>query len=209
MAPFRLTVLAGLLLLHVAAVAGTTVENVRIWAESDRTRVVLDLSRSVEHSIFTLRNPHRLVIDLKDSRLGAGLESLPAATGAVRAIRSGVRADGQLRVVIDLNEDVRSRTFTAGPNGQYGDRLVIDLQRAGNLEPVKRASEEYRPGRDIVIAIDPGHGGHDPGAIGKQRTREKDVALATPSTPVKCPARAWRCRARASASRAVTATTTA
>jgi len=178
MVPLRLTVLASLLLLHVAAVAGTTVENVRIWAESDRTRVVLDLSRSVEHNIFTLRNPHRLVIDLKDSRLGAGLESLPAATGAVRAIRSGVRADGQLRVVIDLNEDVRSRTFTAGPNGQYGDRLVIDLQRAGNLEPVKRASEEYRPGRDIVIAIDPGHGGHDPGAIGKQRTREKDVALA-------------------------------
>jgi N-acetylmuramoyl-L-alanine amidase len=96
----------------------------------------------------------------------------------VRAIRSGLRSDGQLRVVIDLNEDVRSRTFAAGPNGQYGDRLVIDLQRANSLATVKRASEEYQPGRDIVIAIDPGHGGHDPGAIGKQRTREKDVALA-------------------------------
>jgi N-acetylmuramoyl-L-alanine amidase len=80
-------------------------------------------------------------------------------------------------VVLDLNETVRSRTFTAGPNSQYGDRLVIDLQRSGNLQAVKRASEEYVPGRDIVVAIDPGHGGHDPGAIGKARTREKDVAL--------------------------------
>lgn len=155
----RLTLLTGLLLLGAAAWADTTVENVRIWAESDKTRVVLDLSRSVEHSIFTLRNPHRVVIDLKDSRLSAALTDMPAGTGAVRAIRSGLRADGQLRVVIDLNQDVRSRTFTAGPNGQYGDRLVIDLQRANSLATVKRASEEYQPGRDIVIAIDPGHGG--------------------------------------------------
>ena len=178
MVRLRLTLLTGLLLLGAAAWAGSTVENVRIWAESDKTRVVLDLSHSVEHSIFTLRNPHRVVIDLKDSRLSAALTNMPSGTGAVRAIRSGLRSDGQLRVVIDLNEDVRSRTFSAGPNGQYGDRLVIDLQRANSLATVKRASEEYQPGRDIVIAIDPGHGGHDPGAIGKQRTREKDVALA-------------------------------
>ena len=178
MVRLRLTLLTGLLLLGAAAWAGSTVENVRIWAESDKTRVVLDLSHSVEHSIFTLRNPHRVVIDLKDSRLSAALTNMPSGTGAVRAIRSGLRSDGQLRVVIDLNEDVRSRTFSAGPNGQYGDRLVIDLQRANSLSTVKRASEEYQPGRDIVIAIDPGHGGHDPGAIGKQRTREKDVALA-------------------------------
>ena len=95
----------------------------------------------------------------------------------MRTIRSAVRANGQLRVVLDLNEAVRSRSFTAGPNSQYGDRLVIDLQRSGNLQAVKRASEAYKPGRDIVIAIDPGHGGHDPGAVGKARTREKDVAL--------------------------------
>jgi len=178
MARLRLTLLACLLVLSASAFADSTVENVRIWAENNKTRVVLDLSRSVQHSIFTLRNPHRLVIDLKDSRLGPSLEAMPAGTGAVRAIRSGLRANGQLRVVIDLNEDVRSRTFTAGPNDRYGDRLVIDLQRTGGLEPVKRASEAYTPGRDIVIAIDPGHGGHDPGAVGPKRTREKDVALA-------------------------------
>ena len=165
-------------LLTLAAVAGTTVENVRIWTENDKTRVVLDLSQSAAHKIFTLRSPDRLVIDLKDSRLASSLADLPGGTGAVTAIRSAVRADGQLRVVLDLQAGVRSRSFTTGPNTKFGDRLVIDLQRTGGLTPVKRASEQYRPGRDIVIAIDPGHGGHDPGAVGKRRTREKDVALA-------------------------------
>jgi N-acetylmuramoyl-L-alanine amidase len=102
---------------------------------------------------------------------------MPRGAGAVRAIRSAIRADGQLRVVLDLNSAVRSRTFTAGPNATYGDRLVLDLQPAGGAAPVKRASEEYRPGRDIVIAIDAGHGGRDPGSVGPRKTREKDVAL--------------------------------
>jgi len=166
-----------LLLLSSAAFAGSTVENVRIWSENNKTRIVLDLSGSVQHNIFTLRGPDRLVIDLKDSRLAKSLASMPQGTGAVRSIRSAVRANGQLRVVLDLNTAVRSRTFTAGPNATYGDRLVIDLQNAGGPATVKRASEAYRPGRDIVIAIDAGHGGHDPGAVGKRKTREKDVAL--------------------------------
>lgn len=173
----RLTLLLITTLLSTAVYAGSTVENVRIWSESDKTRVVLDLSRSVEHNIFTLRGPDRLVIDLKDSRLAESLTRLPTGVGSVRSIRSAVRANGQLRVVLDLNQGVRSRSFTAGPNGQYGDRLVVDLHRAGNLEPVKRASEGYRPGRDVVIAIDAGHGGHDPGALGR-KSKEKNVVLA-------------------------------
>jgi N-acetylmuramoyl-L-alanine amidase len=166
-----------LLLIASAAAAGTTVENIRIWSENNKTRVVLDLSRPVQHNIFTLRGPDRLVIDLKDSRLAKSLALMPQGAGTVRSIRSAVRANGQLRVVLDLNTAVRSRTFTAGPNASYGDRLVIDLQQAGSLAPVKRASEGYRPGRDIVIAIDAGHGGKDPGAVGPKRTREKDVVL--------------------------------
>jgi N-acetylmuramoyl-L-alanine amidase len=164
-------------LLAVAAEAATTVENIRVWAEAGKTRVVLDLSAPVNHNIFTLRGPDRLVIDLKDGRLANSLRNLPSGVGAVKSIRSGARADGQLRIVLDLNEDVRSRSFAAGPNPQYGDRLVIDLERSGNLQTVRRASEAYKPGRDIIVAVDAGHGGHDPGAIGQGRTREKDVAL--------------------------------
>ncbi len=175
---FRSGLIAALCLVGGQAVAGTTVENVRIWSEPDRTRVVLDLDRPVSHSIFTLRGPDRLVIDLKNSRMSEALADLPSGTGAVRAIRSGLRSSGQLRVVLDLSEPVRSRSFTTGPNERYGDRLVIDLHRTGSLTPVKRASDTRVSGRDIVVAIDPGHGGHDPGAVGKARTREKDVVLA-------------------------------
>ena len=166
-----------LLMWTVLAQAGTTLENIRIWAESGKTRVVLDLSSPVAHNIFTLRGPDRLVIDLQSGQLSNTLVSMPQGVGSVRSIRSAVHANGRLRVVLDLNESIRSRSFTAGPNSQFGDRLVIDLQRTGSPQTVKRASEEYRPGRDIVIAVDPGHGGYDPGAVGKARTREKDVAL--------------------------------
>jgi N-acetylmuramoyl-L-alanine amidase len=172
----RLTVIALVVLLPAVASAAATVENVRLWSEDGRTRVVLDLSRPAEHTIFTLRGPDRLVVDLKDSRLTESLTKLPVG-GAIRSIRTGVRANGQLRVVFDLNQTVRSRSFTAGPNDEYGDRLVIDLQQQGNLRTVKRASETHVAGRDIVIAIDPGHGGRDPGAVGRAKTREKDVAL--------------------------------
>ena len=172
-------ILVGLLLWPATSVlAATTVENIRVWSEDGRTRVVLDLSNPAKHSIFTLRGPDRLVVDLKDSRLANTLNTLPSGGGSIKSIRSGVRANGQLRVVLDLSESVRSRSFTAGPNSQYGDRLVIDLQRSGQYKTVKRASEEQRSGRDIVVAIDPGHGGHDPGAIGRAKTQEKDVALA-------------------------------
>jgi N-acetylmuramoyl-L-alanine amidase len=173
----RFLVSVVLIVLGASAQAGTTVENIRIWSESGKTRVVLDLSRPAAHNIFTLRGPDRLVVDLKAGRLAESLKTMPRGTGSVRAIRSAVRANGQLRVVLDLNEAVRSRSFAAGPNNKYGDRLVIDLQRSGSLHAVKTASEAYQPGRDVVVAIDPGHGGHDPGAVGRGKTREKDVAL--------------------------------
>lgn len=173
------TLTAVLLALTVstASVAATEVENIRVWSENGRTRVVLDLSRPSEHSIFTLRGPDRLVVDLKDGKLAGRLNAMPKGVGSIRTIRTGRRANGQLRVVLDLRESVRSRSFTAGPNDKFGDRLVIDLFREGSTQTVKRASEAYQSGRDIIIAVDPGHGGHDPGAIGRARTREKDVAL--------------------------------
>lgn len=173
----RITI-ASILLTLPSLLQAAIVENIRVWSENGRTRVVLDLSKSSEHNIFTMRGPDRLVVDLKNSRLSANFRELPKGTGLIKGIRIGVRANGQLRVVLDLNQAVRSRSFTAGPTHQFGDRLVIDLYREGSLQPVKRASEEYVRGRDIVIVVDPGHGGRDPGAVGRGKTREKDVALA-------------------------------
>jgi N-acetylmuramoyl-L-alanine amidase len=171
-------ILTALLLVAAGLSTAATVENIRVWSEEGRTRVVLDLSGPADHNIFTLRGPDRLVVDLRDSRLSDSINAMPEGTGALDGIRSGLRSNGQLRVVLDLNEAVRSRSFTAGPNSKYGDRLVIDLQRQGSLHAVKHASEGYSAGRDIVIAIDAGHGGRDPGSIGRDKTYEKDVALA-------------------------------
>jgi len=172
----RLILIALVLLASVSARAATTIENIRLWSEDGRTRVVLDLSYPVQYKIFTLQGPDRLVVDLKDGRLSDSLSKLPTG-GMIRAIRTGVRANGQLRVVLDLNHKVRSRSFSAGPNDEYGDRLVIDLQQQSPIRAVKRVSDVSSRGREIVIAVDAGHGGHDPGAVGRDKTREKDVAL--------------------------------
>ncbi len=157
--------------------AATEVKNIRVWSENGRTRVVLDLTRAAPHNIFTLRGPDRLVVDLKEGHLAGDFTGSPPGSGSVRKIRTGLRANGQLRVVLDLKESVRSRSFTAGPTDKYGERLVIDLFREGN-QVVKRASEGYQSGRDVIIAIDPGHGGRDPGAVGRAKTKEKNVVLA-------------------------------
>lgn len=167
-----------LLLVPAMGQAETTVENIRLWAENDKTRIVLDLSRPTEHNIFTLNRPDRLVVDLKDGKLSGALAQLPSGTGLIKAIRTGMQANGQLRIVLDLHTVIRSQSFIERPNQQYGNRLVIDLQRQDSLKVVRRTSETYIHGRDIVIAVDPGHGGYDPGAIGRAKTKEKDVALA-------------------------------
>ena len=174
----RRRVLAAAALLGCCTAHAATVENIRVWSEDGRTRVVLDLDGPARHNIFTLRGPDRLVVDLEDSEMSPSLADLPGATGTLAGIRTGRRADGGLRIVLDLAAPVRSRSFVAGPNAKHGDRLVVDLHQQGNLETVQSAADRYQEGRDIVIAVDAGHGGHDPGAIGHARTREKDVALA-------------------------------
>lgn len=173
----NLLLLLGLMALMPEESIAATVENIRIWAENDKTRVVLDLSSTANHNIFTLRHPDRLVVDIKSGELSQSLRAMPQGAGAVRAIRSARKAGGELRVVLDLSQSVRSRSFTVPPNSQYGDRLVIDLHQDGPVRTVKRASERYQQGRDIIVAIDPGHGGHDPGALGRGKTREKDIVL--------------------------------
>lgn len=159
-----------------AADLPAVVEGVRIWAAPDNTRVVLDISHPVEHTLFTLSNPARVVIDLHPGHREDAI-GLPAGQGYVEQIRSAPRLNGDLRVVLDLTHVVQPRSFYAQPNATYGHRLVIDLARPGAAVPVKVAPAPGPGGRDVIIAIDPGHGGEDPGASGRKGTREKDVVL--------------------------------
>ncbi len=162
-----------------ACAAGSTVEvrALRLWAGPESTRVVFDLSGSPAHSLLILKNPDRVVLDLTGARLASGVH-VPGGTGLVREVRVALRPGGELRVVLDLEHAARARSFLTAPNHRYGYRLVVDLGGAGAVEaPVK--VEHARPeARDLIIAVDAGHGGEDPGAIGLHGTREKDVVLA-------------------------------
>src|SRR3984957_10599010 len=169
------SLLATLLLQPAFAV---DVRNVRLWAGPDSTRVVVDLSGSARHSLLVLHNPERVVLDVAGARLGKGARVPPAGAGAVKQVRMSRDASGNLRLVLDLARPIQAKSFLTTPNAHYGYRLVIDLgltvPRADQPIKVKHAPADAR---DLIIAIDAGHGGEDPGAIGKNGTREKDVVL--------------------------------
>ena len=174
----RACVLATLSLVAAPSLAAPAdLEEIRLWASPDSTRVVLDLSAPVSYSVFALSDPERIVIDL--GQLGAETTRMPApgAVGVVNGVRIAARENGGLRVVLDLTAKVEPKSFLTPPNETYGHRLVVDLGLQQALRPVKVANDGNNQ-RDVVVAIDAGHGGEDPGAIGKSGTREKDVALA-------------------------------
>lgn len=146
----------------------------------DHTRVVFDLSSPIQHDLFTLSNPGRVVIDLKDVRKSAALVSDDHQTSILKSIRSAVRQSGDLRIVLDLKGKVRPRSFMLQPDNQSGHRLVIDMHSTQlSPTPIKTSQQaRQKKKKEIIIAIDPGHGGKDPGAVGRKGTREKDVTLA-------------------------------
>ena len=157
-----------------AASAPVSVKNIRLSSHNNQTRIVFDLNAPVEHKLFTLHKPERVVIDLKQTRLlNSGLIE-DMHNPLLKGIRTGVRHLHDLRVVLDLKQKSQPRSFLLPPAGDQGHRLVIDLDNpsASEKQPVKR--EQLR---DVIIAIDAGHGGNDPGATGHLGTREKDITL--------------------------------
>jgi len=166
-----------LLSIPYQAFSEATVDNLRLWRAPDNTRLVFDLNGPVTHKIFELANPSRLVIDLPAAKFNADLALLDTSDTPVNNIRTGKRDDGGLRVVLDLSESVKPRSFSLEPNESYGDRLVVDL--FDKTEPVEKNVEDLTDyNRDIVIAIDAGHGGDDPGALGPGGIYEKNVVFA-------------------------------
>jgi N-acetylmuramoyl-L-alanine amidase len=163
------------------------VRGVRIAATETGTRVVLDLSAPITHKTFKLEDPARVVVDIAQSSLKK--QELPGATGAVTSVRSGKLPRSGLRLVFEVNGPVAIETALIEPSGDAGHRLVLDLSAVGApkvvaVTPPPATPVAIRPahapsdsGRDIVIAVDAGHGGVDPGASGRRGTREKVVVL--------------------------------
>ena len=161
--------------------AGVQVKSVRMWPAPDNTRLVFDLSAPVDHALFSLAAPDRIVIDLKDANYRGQLSGFDYSNSYIKNIRYASRKGNALRFVLDLRSPMRPKSFVLKPHGEYGHRLVIDLFDADRIVSEKslpRYEKSPNRPRDVIIAIDAGHGGEDPGAIGRRGTREKDVVLA-------------------------------
>ena len=179
----RITTILAAILLWSAPVSAAQVKNVRTWPAPDHTRVVFDLDTTVAYNVFVLDEPHRVVIDMKHTRLATEIRRPSRSDRLLRGIRSAPRKNGGLRIVLDIKHPIRPRSFLLDPNNQYGHRLVVDLHprvigtRDKALESDATAPAPDGP-RDVVVAVDAGHGGEDPGAVPRAGVHEKDVVLA-------------------------------
>jgi N-acetylmuramoyl-L-alanine amidase len=191
----------GILLLFLALpglglAASTELRGIGILSAEGGARVSLDTSAVTTSSLFTLERPYRVVIDLRNTRLASGVRA-PAGLGMIETIRTGARPGGTLRVVIELRSETSARGQWFAGTGAAGNQFVVALGKgtpaaapvtsatASAAVSINATPKSVRPAhapidndRDIVVAIDAGHGGTDPGAIGRSGTREKDVTLA-------------------------------
>ena len=172
-----------LLIFYATASVAEAVQlkNVRIWAAPDSTRVVFDVTAPVQHSLELLSDPFRVAIDMKNTQLLDKLAEPASQDKFLRRIRSG-EYDNFLRIVLDLKKHSRVKSFQLAPNERYGHRLVIDIfnEREERFLPAQPEIKDEALSlsfRDVVVAIDAGHGGEDPGARGPRGTYEKKVVL--------------------------------
>ena len=182
-----LVLCSAVLMVMCTAKAMADVSDIRIWESPDNVRLVLDLSGPHEHKIFQLKNPDRIVVDLKNARLKIKTSDIENTSSEILRLRSATRNTSDLRLVVDTRATMAFRSFPLTPNGEVDHhRLVIDLERpmSGSIVEataapnVKKADSYEAQKRDIIIAIDAGHGGEDPGALGPGRIKEKHVVLA-------------------------------
>lgn len=164
----------------VASAEIAKVKGLRIADRQSTTRVVFDLSSAASHNIFVLKNPDRVVLDIQNCNANGKLVSSQVAGTLLKGMRYAQKSQDRLRVVFDLNKRVAPQSFLLPPAENKHYRLVIDLASANQARPTKPVIEVKKTPlnfRDVIIAIDAGHGGKDPGAIGRKGTREKDIVL--------------------------------
>jgi len=180
------------------------VASARLWPSREYTRLILEAPAPIPHQLFVLRDPDRIVLDLDGVALTPALQQLAnrvqPSDPYIASIRFGQQLPDVLRLVIDLRAEVMPQVFSLAPVAEFGHRLVLDLYPATPLDPLMAlleirgsdASADSGSGardaparetrrdarRQITVALDPGHGGEDPGAVGRRGTYEKDVVLA-------------------------------
>lgn len=181
-----------MLVLMVSVASANTVKGVRVTQDPDGVNIVLDLTAPPDYKFAMASRSattDKLWVDLKQGKLKGALKKDGLSESFVESVRTGQHAD-KLRLVFDLSTKIKKPVVKAlSPAGQYGHRLLLKLATVQPVtKPAKVAAETAAkpaskppakvPLRDILIAIDAGHGGKDPGAIGPGGVREKDVVLA-------------------------------
>ncbi|RUO23418.1 N-acetylmuramoyl-L-alanine amidase [Aliidiomarina iranensis] len=188
--------LASWALLWSSVSVAQNIENVRVWPSAEKTRVVFDLSAEPTYTYFTLfdNQPYRIVIDFQNTANQVDLSAIEIASDVVTVIRtSGSPRAGTSRIVLEINSATAPEIFPLGPSGNSGHRLVVDIAGATDLSQVVAESQSSTPAtsaprvprtldaipiRPLVVAIDAGHGGRDPGSIGPAGNFEKVITLA-------------------------------
>lgn len=178
------------------AAAQPTVLGVRVWPAADYTRITLEHDLPLRFTHIMVREPDRLVLDIEDVEFNSVLGSLPNKIGDsdpyIKLIRAGRNRPGVVRIVIELKAEIRPQVFTLKPVGDYGHRLVLDLYPVEEADPLmellkneEKGGPRIEPARPdqpqiarlVTVVLDPGHGGEDPGAVGRGGSFEKNVTL--------------------------------
>ena len=184
-----------------------SIKATRVWPAPDYTRITIESNSKINNDQMMLQNPERIVIDLKEIQLNSVLKQLTSQVKSndpnIKKIRIGQFNKRVTRVVIDLKNSARVKIFSLSPIAPYQHRLVIDVypnEKDSIAILLKKIEEMKKPVTEvenivqkkqkkevlinkkpeikkIIIAIDPGHGGEDPGAIGKRGTKEKDINM--------------------------------
>lgn len=180
MLKFARTLFSLACLMPLSLLAAQDIDSVRLHRAPDHTRIVFDLKAPLEHKLDKLGNPDRIVVDLSDADLAFDVTLLDYSNSPITNIRVGKHDGNRTRVVFDLKESVRPRTNLLKPIDPFGWRLVLDLYDA-DPQPVKSVAKKSKPEaggvRPMIVAIDAGHGGEDPGARGPSGVYEKHVVL--------------------------------
>jgi N-acetylmuramoyl-L-alanine amidase len=195
-------VLALALCLFVGALEAQVVST-RIWPARDYTRVTIESRNELKYTLFALKDPERLVLDFEGAELSPALAGLhgKVTTGDpyIEKLRVGRYRPGVLRLVLDLKASVNAQAFALKPVAEYGHRLVLDLYPLVPPDPlaalIEQSEKSLPPAAPVagtpaaprpqptkierlaIIMIDAGHGGEDPGALGRLGSREKDITL--------------------------------
>jgi N-acetylmuramoyl-L-alanine amidase len=185
-------ILAFLFGLALAGAAQAQVLSTRIWPARDYTRLTIESKEEIQYSLFVLKDPARLVLELEVADLPQPLAELHSKVAEfdpyIQGLRVARNRPGVVRVVLDLKGEVKPQAFTLKPIAEYGYRLVLDIYPVVPVDPLLALIEESQKQRSksvekpkvarlATIVIDPGHGGEDPGAIGRRGSREKDITL--------------------------------